>query len=52
MGPGRSGLDAIIESRPDLEPRIIERRIAEHRANMQRVVEGVKAMLEPPPEPS
>ena len=46
MGPGSSGLDAIIEARPDLEPRIIARRISEHRANMQRVVEGVKAAAE------
>ena len=46
MGPGPSGLDAIVEARPDLEPRIIERRISEHRANMQRVVEGVKALLD------
>ena len=46
MGPGPSGLDAIIEARPDLEPRIIARRISEHRANMQRVVEGVKAAAE------
>ena len=49
MGPGPSGLDAIIESRPDLEPRIIARRIGEHRANMQRVVDGIKALLEQAP---
>ena len=49
LGPGPSGLDGIIESRPDLEPRIIARRISEHRANMQRVVDGVKALLEQPP---
>ena len=30
LGPGRSGLDAIIEARPDLEPRIVARRIGEH----------------------
>ena len=52
MGPGPSGLDAIIESRPDLEPRIIARRIDEHRANMQRVVDGIKAVLEQPPAAS
>ena len=46
MGPGPSGLDAIIESRPDLEPRIVARRISEHRANMQRVVDGLKTLLE------
>ena len=48
MGPGPSGLDTIIESRPDLEPRIVVRRIDEHRANMQRVVDGIKALLEQP----
>ena len=46
LGPGPSGLDQIIAARPDLEPRIIDRRMAEHRANMQRVVEGVKAAAE------
>ncbi len=49
MGPGPSGLDAIITARPDLEPRIIARRIDEHRANMQRVVEGIKEHLEQAP---
>ncbi len=52
MGPGPSGLNAIIEARPDLEPRIIARRVSEHRANMQRVVEGVKARVERSPDPS
>ena len=48
MGPGRSGLDDIIEARPDLEPRIIARRIDEHRANMQRVVDGIKSRVQEP----
>ena len=52
LGPGPSGLDEIIAARPDLEPRIIARRVAEHGANMQRVIEGVKAMAEQPSEPS
>ena len=46
LGPGPSGLDEIISARPDLEPRIIGRRMAEHRSNMQRVVEGIKAHIE------
>ena len=50
LGPGPSGLDEIIAARPDLEPRIIERRMSEHRANMQRVVEGIKARIEQAPE--
>ncbi|MCY4665994.1 MAG: hypothetical protein OXC00_15160, partial [Acidimicrobiaceae bacterium] len=52
LGPGPSGLDAIITARPDLEPRIIARRMAEHQANMQRVVEGVKAAAERGQRPS
>ena len=46
LGPGPSGLDDIISARPDLEPRVIARRIEEHRANMARVVEGIKAHIE------
>ena len=46
LGPGPSGLDAIIAARPDLEARIIDRRMAEHQANMQRVVDGIKAHIE------
>ena len=49
LGPGPSGLDGIVEARPDLEPRIVARRIGEHRANMQRVVDGIKAHFEQPP---
>ena len=49
---GPSGLDGIIEARPDLEPRIVARRIVEHWANMQRVVDGIKAQFEQPPEGS
>ena len=52
MGPGPSGLDAIIEARPDLEPRIIARRVSEHRANMQQVVDGIKALIEQTPSDS
>ena len=52
MGPGPSGLDAIIEARPDLEPRIIDRRMAEHYANMRRVVNGIKARIEQAPSGS
>ncbi len=46
LGPGPSGLDDIIAARPDLETRIIDRRMAEHRANMQRVVQGIKDHVE------
>ena len=46
FGPGPSGLSAAIEQRPDKEERIIERRCEEHRANMQRVLDGIKALAE------
>lgn len=46
FGPGPSGLSAVIERMPDKEERIIERRLDEHRANMRRTVEGIKALAE------
>jgi hypothetical protein len=46
MGPGRGGLNYAIEAMPDKEERIVARRLAEHRTNMQRVVDGVKELAE------
>ena len=46
LGPGPSGLSPAIAAMPDKEPRILARRIGEHRANMQQVVEGIKAAAE------
>ena len=46
LGPGRSGLTPAIEAMPDKESRIVAGRQAEHKANMTRVVEGIKAMAE------
>ncbi len=46
MGPGRSGLNHAIEAMPDKEERIVERRLAEHRLNMERMVAGVKELCE------
>jgi uncharacterized protein YndB with AHSA1/START domain len=46
LGPGPSGLSHAIEQRPDKEERIIERRLEEHRANMQRTLDGIKALAE------
>lgn len=43
LGPGPSGIDAAIARMPDKETRIIFRRLEEHRANMQRVVDAMKA---------
>ena len=49
LGPGPSGISPAIEAMPDKEPRILARRIGEHRTNMQRVVEGIKAKAEASP---
>ncbi len=49
LGPGPSGITAAIDSRPDKEARIIERRIGEHRQNMTQVIEGIKAAAEGDP---
>ena len=46
MGPGRGGLNYAIEAMPDKEDRIVERRLAEHRVNMERVVAGIKELAE------
>lgn len=46
MGPGRSGLNIAIDAMPDREARIIEVRLAEHRAAMAANLAGLKAELE------
>jgi nitroreductase len=46
LGPGPSGITAAIANMPEKEAKILDRRMSEHRANMQRVVEGVKAAAE------
>lgn len=46
MGPARSGINPAIDRMPEKEDRIIERRLGEHRVNMERNVAGVKAMAE------
>jgi hypothetical protein len=35
---------------PDKEERIVAKRLAEHRSNMQATIEGVKALAEAGPE--
>lgn len=47
LGPGFSGMPMVIGSAPDKEPKIIAGRVAQHHANMTRVVEGIKATAEP-----
>jgi len=46
LGPGRSGLTIVLDQRPDMEERIIERRLAEHQRNMTATVEGIKTLAE------
>ena len=45
LGPGPSGISEVIAARPELEARILNRRIAEHRVNMARVVEGLATLV-------
>ncbi|QQS25404.1 MAG: SRPBCC family protein [Actinomycetota bacterium] len=46
LGPAPSGLTPAIEAMPDKEEQIVARRLGEHRANMQRTVEGIKQLAE------
>jgi len=45
IGPGTSGLTPAIEAMPDKEERIIERRLAEFRRNMEATLGGIAAMV-------
>ena len=46
IGPGRSGLSPAIERMPDREHDIVERRLAEHSANMQKNLDGLADLVE------
>jgi hypothetical protein len=46
IGPGPSGLSIAIEAMPDKEPRILERRLTEHHANMTRTLRGIAELAE------
>lgn len=46
IGPGPSGLTPAIEQMPDKEEKIIARRLADLRRNMEATVAGVKAVAE------
>jgi uncharacterized protein YndB with AHSA1/START domain len=46
MGPAPSGITPAIEAMPDKESRILHRRLAEHRANMEATLAGIKALAE------
>ncbi len=51
IGPGPSGISAAIDNMPEREPDILRRRVKEHRANMQRVLDGIKEQLHQAPDP-
>ena len=46
LGPARSGISPAIEAMPEKEDRILRRRVAEHRTNMQATLAGIKALAE------
>lgn len=48
IGPGESGISALIEQLPDKEHRILRRRLAEHAANMTATLAGIKDLAEAP----
>jgi nitroreductase len=46
MGPGPSGTTLAITNNPGKEARVLQRRLGEVQANMQRTIEGVKELAE------
>ena len=46
MGPARSGINLAIDAMPDKESKILQRRLGEHRANMEANLRGIKETLE------
>ncbi|MFN3256821.1 MAG: SRPBCC family protein [Ilumatobacter sp.] len=46
LGPGRSGLTPAIKRLPEREHDIIERRLGEHAANMERNLDGLAGLVE------
>jgi hypothetical protein len=46
MGPGPSGITALIEKMPDKEEKVIARRLEEWETNMAATINGIKEMAE------
>jgi hypothetical protein len=46
MGPARSGINLAIDAMPEKESKILHRRLAEHRANMEATLRGIKETAE------
>jgi hypothetical protein len=49
MGPARSGINVAIDAMPEKEGKILRRRLAEHRANMDATLQGIKSLAETVP---
>ena len=49
MGPARSGINLAIDAMPDKESKILHRRLAEHRTNMEATLQGIKRLAEEGP---
>ena len=52
IGPGPSGLTHAIESMPAKQQKILHRRIAEHRPNMERIIKAMKTCAETDTRPA
>jgi uncharacterized protein YndB with AHSA1/START domain len=48
MGPARSGINIAIDAMPEKESKILHRRLAEHRVNMEATLAGIKEIAETP----
>jgi uncharacterized protein YndB with AHSA1/START domain len=46
MGPARSGINLAIDAMPEKESKILHRRLAEHRTNMEATLAGIKQIAE------
>ena len=46
IGPARSGISPAIDAMPDKESKILHRRLAEHRTNMEATLVGIKSLAE------
>ena len=46
LGPGPSGLTAVIEKMPDMESRLIRGRQKGQKENMSRTIEGIRDLAE------
>lgn len=46
MGPAPSGINLAIDAMPDKESKILHRRLAEHRANLEATLAGIKRIAE------